>query len=462
MTEKKYHLNNKTGKVSVCEATVKECPLGVDNHFNSAEEARVFYEKSKKDGSLNGLKKITPAERMRNIKRSLVQVSERIDEANRIIKQREKNEKDFVGSDEWFSLIQKRKELVYVLEEIKKAEFDSMSSEERLNKLKMLNQEGYLMHSEKVIRAEEEGDWLSVYYFDGENSKFLTGTVAYFDNTEIVLQDDTDARLHSLEFKDIITSRVKKMSAKPFNYHPNIEGNAHKKNVNEILKAAYNLDDKVIAKEISERKEKGMSQTEAYRDLWNSSSFRTDKSFVALDLETAGIRTQKVDTGPYSTIIEVGYVKLDGDNISHNSEFHGVPKSLMNSHGTGAQNVHGITPEMVKDKKEFSKNIEAQEKLLNDLKGNVLIAHNAKFEVQQLSHNLIGFKTAYDNGEIEVLDTKNVSQYFLPSAANNTNENFVKATGGEYTNAHRAYSDAVMSLNALRRMKNLPEIEGQE
>lgn len=35
----KWHFNPKTGDAKICHASVKECPLGSDNHFNTLESA---------------------------------------------------------------------------------------------------------------------------------------------------------------------------------------------------------------------------------------------------------------------------------------------------------------------------------------------------------------------------------------------------------------------------------------
>lgn len=462
--DKAYHLNSKTGRVSLCEATVKTCPLGAGNHFATESEARSVYENSMNETLFSGLKKAdkTDVSRLNKLNRSREDIklfSYQHEEMNKTIKERELKEKDFAGSDEWYELVQARKETSYKIELAKTQEYNLMNETERENFNKEANRIKLEEHSKSIFQSATTGDNLSVYYFDGQYAQFLTGKVSSTNDNEMILQD-ADGNDHSVEYKNLITSRVQKpASAKPYNHHPSIEGKTHPKNANAVLQSAFGMDEKEIAEQIKKRTDQGMDQTSAYRDLWENAEFRKDKSFVALDLETAGIRTRQIDTGAYSTIIEVGYVKLDNDNISHSSELYGAPDSLIQSHGTGAENIHQISPEMIKDKKTFVDDKDAQKKVLNDLKGNVMIAHNAKFEIQQLSHNLPGFKKAYDNGEIEVLDTRVVSQYFLPEAETNSNESFVKATSGEYRNAHRAYSDAVMSLNALRKMKKLPEIE---
>lgn len=462
-SDKSYHLNSKTGRVSLCEATIKDCPLGSANHFETENDARNAYENSMNEAVFNGLKKNDKnrAVQLKSIRTHISTLTNKLEKLNEDIKDREKNEKAFSGSEEWYALVQDRKNTAYDIELSKLEEQEIMNDSEREEFSKDANKVSFEQHSKNILQSGTTGDNLTIYHFDGKYTNFLTGKVSSTNDQKMILQD-SEGNNHTVEFKNIITSRIQKPSNKPYNYHPDIEGKIHTKNANAVLQSAYGLDEKTINEEIKKRKDEGMNQTEAYRDLWKNSEFRNDKSFVALDLETAGIRTQQVDTGAYSTIIEVGYVKLDDDNISHSSELYGVPDNLLKSHGTGAENIHGISPEMVEGKNTFIENKDAQKKVLDDLKGNVLIAHNARFEIQQLSHNLPGFKKAYDKGEIEVLDTRAVSQYFLPDAETNTNESFVKATGGEYHNAHRAYSDAVMSLNALRRMKNLPEIEEQD
>ena len=239
-----------------------------------------------------------------------------------------------------------------------------------------------------------------------------------------------------------------------FNYHPEIESRRDKFYASSALSAFTGESVEEVNSKVKAKVDEGMSVTEAYRSVWNAAEIRSDKPLVVIDLETAGPR-HRVSTGAYSSIIEVGYVVRypDGREV-RKSYLSGLSDAQKSSDGTGAVDVHNITTDMVEGKKRFVDDVERQEELLNDLKGSVLVAHNANFEKQQLTHSLFGFHNAVKSGDIEILDTMNVCKYFVPDAPTNTNESFVTTSGGVYENAHRALDDAEMTLGALRSLKN--------
>lgn len=198
----------------------------------------------------------------------------------------------------------------------------------------------------------------------------------------------------------------------------------------------------------------GIDATTAYRRLWQTAPRRTDKPFVYLDLEAAAPELGEVDRGPYSEVIEVGWVKEHPDGtVERHESLYGVHPDLLATDGTGAQHIHNISPEMVADRPRFVDDLDAQRELMAQLRGCVVVAHAAKYEDGQLGHNLRNWNFYRNRGDVEVLDTRAVSSYFMPDNPTNTNKAFVEATGGTYEGAHRALADAEMTRAALGRLK---------
>ena len=184
---------------------------------------------------------------------------------------------------------------------------------------------------------------------------------------------------------------------------------------------------------------------------------RADKPLVSIDLEVAAPQdTSHVDLGPYSNIIEVGIVKRYPNGIVEKySHLNGVPEDFEKVYGTGAEHIHNITVDEISGRPIFVNDVENAQKIIDMLSGGVMVAHNASYEVSQLTHNLFGFARMLNNKDIEVLDTRAVSMYFLPQTPNNSNQSFVESSGNVYENAHRALSDAEMTLSALLSLKGI-------
>lgn len=235
--------------------------------------------------------------------------------------------------------------------------------------------------------------------------------------------------------------------------HPDIEGK-HAHRAAETIAAFAGRSKGSVQAEVYRLMGTGMTQTEAYRQVWQEAKPRTDKPMVFVDIEAASPETGQVDTGPYSEVIEVGYIKRWPDGrTERTSEMFGVHPDLLASDGTGAEHIHNISPDDVAGLDRFNEDEGFHAKMREDFNGSVIVAHSANYEQNQFAHNLPGFQWMLNRGDIEVLDTKLVSRYFMPDNPDNTNKSLVEGTGGTYEGAHRALPDAEMTMAALDRLR---------
>lgn len=399
----KYHMNPVTGVVNRCHAEKQPCAFGPQDHFETIDAARKAFEsRHKKDMFIPLSKKEDIAARTEmeqkfdNISEKLGELSAQRKDLLNHNKIREREDPNYRLGREWFDTVQEAKNLRYRMSALAK-----------------------------------------------ERENYMT-------------QDQLEEEREKSKLKE----RAKKTHDASF-YHPEVLDDSMRRDISEVVTSFSGMSKEEFSQKVSELQASGLSDIDAARKMFAETPMRTDKPIVAIDLETAapsfaGI----VDRGPSSSIIEVGYVKMypNGD-VEKKSYLCGVPDDLAATDGTGAEDIHHISLDMVDGKIPFVDDREKQRELYKDLHGSVLLAHNADFEKGQLSHNLRGFNQLVANGDVEILDTMNVNKYFNPETEDNTNKSFVESTGGTYEDAHRAFEDAMMSLNALLRLKGMKEVD---
>lgn len=167
---------------------------------------------------------------------------------------------------------------------------------------------------------------------------------------------------------------------------------------------------------------------------------KNTKDMVYVDLETS---SGSEKTG---SIIEIGIVRKNpkGEVVESYGEVFGIDERVLNIKGTGLQEVHNISPDMIRGKQPFE-SPEAQERVRKLFKDAVLVAHNAPFEKRWLRQNLDGFQQM----DLPVVDTMHISRYLVPDTDNNKLESFAEHHGVPYRNAHRALIDSQMTAEAL-------------
>lgn len=176
---------------------------------------------------------------------------------------------------------------------------------------------------------------------------------------------------------------------------------------------------------------------------------RTHK-FIGIDLECNNIAPS------LGTILETAMVEFADDNGSLKTlvnELSGLNEQETIGCGVGAEDVHHISIEMIAKQKRFANNKDLHKKILNLLRGNVLVAHNAAYELGFLATWLPGFAKMVDEGEIFILDTMNLTKWYL-GGENNKLETFCNELGIKYENAHRSLQDTNMMMQALFNFVN--------
>jgi len=117
--------------------------------------------------------------------------------------------------------------------------------------------------------------------------------------------------------------------------------------------------------------------------------------YIILDTETTG-------TDEKDRVIQLGYMVLGGKNIEVHNEFCSVDVPI----NFAAMEVHGITPEMIKDKPKCIE-LPAYKRLLElNTPQNYMIIHNAPFDLKMLQKE--GFEI-----EMKVIDTLRVAKHIF-------------------------------------------------
>lgn len=96
--------------------------------------------------------------------------------------------------------------------------------------------------------------------------------------------------------------------------------------------------------------------------------------YILLDTETTG-------AGEEDRIIQLGYMVLDGKNVEVYNDLCSAPLPI----GYGAMEVHGITPDMIEGKAPCVETPAFQALCELNTSDNVLIIHNAPFDLGMLS-----------------------------------------------------------------------------
>lgn len=162
-----------------------------------------------------------------------------------------------------------------------------------------------------------------------------------------------------------------------------------------------------------------------------------DEGAVFVDLETS---TRSPTTGH---IIEFAGVDDQGHEFQR---LYGVPADHSAWNGTGAVDVHHITPPMIRGQPMLLDSESARAEIREFIGERVLIAHNAAFERSWLEENQIPVDTACTQRAFGAT----VDDDAIPD---NTMRSFTEWSGHEYRDAHRAMPDVKMMRRAFERLR---------
>ncbi len=256
---------------------------------------------------------------------------------------------------------------------------------------------------------------------------------------------------------------MKRLSEQPRAFRREMDGNEQddvRDAENNLAALLPHIPANEVKKELAKRRgEEGKTLDAAVREMIAEKFDRSEMgTLCGVDGETAGATNDKRGFEPeYSEWIETGIVRRDADgNEARFEKLHGVHPRILALNGTGAENIHGISPVMLEGKSRFDDDHEDVKREL--LEGDVFVAHNARFEKTHLGAVL----PEVVNGDRPWLDTQWLATHFLPPSSTGKGrtglrlQHFVEDTGGTYEGAHRAGADAAMMMDALRRFFDRP------
>ncbi len=165
-------------------------------------------------------------------------------------------------------------------------------------------------------------------------------------------------------------------------------------------------------------------------------SYRKKRAFVdqytVIDFETTGFSPEN------NEIIEIGAVKFSNGEPQKTFQTYIKPNKRIDSHITS---INGISNEMVKDS---PKEYEVLPKLLEFIGDDVIVAHNASFDIRFLL-------AALDKNNIEhefdnfVSDTLSLSRKCFPMLKNHKLETLKKHFRLDQYQSHRATDDCIVT-----------------
>lgn len=173
--------------------------------------------------------------------------------------------------------------------------------------------------------------------------------------------------------------------------------------------------------------------------------------FVYFDTETTGFSRSEDE------IIEFYAVRYNaqGEKIDEFHELYSPDERFLDIKGTGAEHIHGISPDDVRGKSVLRDDEAAQKRLTDFLRldddSTVLVGHNNyAFDNQMLDHAVPGLRRGLDRARS--LDTMVMSQYFLHDTQDNTLASAAEHFGVDLSNHHRADADAEAGVRVLFKM----------
>lgn len=186
------------------------------------------------------------------------------------------------------------------------------------------------------------------------------------------------------------------------------------------------------------RRKAQQSQSVEVEEGWPVDS---PNGFIVFDIETTGLSPLT------DRILEIGMVRVDSSGKPL-----GYWSSLVNPQGpVGATHIHGIKESDVSNSPTFN---DLVEELLPKLRGQVLVAHNAKFDHSFLRTEL--GRLGWSLPDVPVVCTMIESRIFLPGLDSRRLVDCAQAIGINQEVEHRALGDASLTTSILNFFLNGP------
>jgi DNA polymerase-3 subunit epsilon len=167
-------------------------------------------------------------------------------------------------------------------------------------------------------------------------------------------------------------------------------------------------------------------------------------NYVAIDVETTGLSPNRGDR-----IIEVGALALQGDAVT------GELCTLVNTgrrNSPGARKINGITRAMLKDSPAPADVFPALHRFI---KGAILVAHNARFDLTFLWHEFKRLSLSLPNRHRCTFKLSRKLYPFLPNHQLDTVYQHLFGANDKTIQRHRARDDAWMTARIWQRMADI-------
>ncbi|MCA9401020.1 MAG: 3'-5' exonuclease [Candidatus Omnitrophica bacterium] len=170
--------------------------------------------------------------------------------------------------------------------------------------------------------------------------------------------------------------------------------------------------------------------------------------FVVFDVETTGLYPTKGDR-----IIELAAVKVKENKIVDTFDTFINPQREIPEE---SQKIHNITPDMLK---EAPTHDEVLPNLVDFISGACLVAHNIKFDLDFVSHelSLMGRKLRQ---ETPAVDTLKMSKKLCPYFRSHRLTYIAQSFGIRNDGAHRALNDVHMTIQIFYRLIDMAYDQG--
>jgi DNA polymerase-3 subunit alpha (Gram-positive type) len=176
----------------------------------------------------------------------------------------------------------------------------------------------------------------------------------------------------------------------------------------------------------------------------------SELKFIVFDVETTGLEPELGDR-----IIEIGAVKVDrGKTVDRFS-------SLVNPHvaiSSGAFEVNRITQDMLKSAPSPS---EILPKFMDFIRGNILFAYNANFDIGFIRQELNILKYPFPQ-DLLIIDILSMAKSLLPNSGSYSLNSVARYFDIVSEQKHRALEDAEVSFKVLERLFNILKNRGMD